>query len=47
MQHTKHVEIDIHFIRELVQIGRICGLHVPTDHQYADIFTEGFPKQLF
>lgn len=46
-QRTKHVEIDIHFVRELVQIGRIRVLHVPSDHQYADIFTKGLPKQLF
>jgi hypothetical protein len=29
-QHTKHVEIDLHFIREKVVIGQVRALHVPT-----------------
>jgi hypothetical protein len=29
-QHTKHVEIDLYFIREKVAIGQVCLLHVPT-----------------
>jgi hypothetical protein len=29
-QHTKHVEIDLHFIREKVAIGQVRVLHVPT-----------------
>jgi hypothetical protein len=28
--HTKHAEIDLHFIRERVTIGDIRVLHVPT-----------------
>ena len=31
-QRTKHVEIDIHFVREKVAIGEIRVLHVPTDN---------------
>lgn len=46
-QRTKHVEIDIHFVRERVRIGDIRVLHIPADYQYADIFTKGLPKQLF
>jgi hypothetical protein len=38
-QRTKHVEIDIHFIRERVGIGDVRVLHVPTTSQFADIFT--------
>lgn len=29
-QWTKHVEIDLHFVREKVAIGAIRVLHVPT-----------------
>ncbi|XP_026430975.1 uncharacterized protein LOC113328098 [Papaver somniferum] len=46
-QRTKHVEIDIHFVRERVRIGEIHVLHVPSDSQYADIFTKGLPRVLF
>jgi hypothetical protein len=28
-QHMKHVEIDLHFIRDKVAIGEVCVLHVP------------------
>lgn len=46
-QRTKHVEMDIHFVREKVKIGHIRVLHVPSSHQYADIFTKGLPRYLF
>lgn len=46
-QRTKHVELDIHFVREQVQIGTVRVLHVPSEFQYADIFTKGLPRQLF
>nr|GEX12202.1 ribonuclease H-like domain-containing protein [Tanacetum cinerariifolium] len=42
-QRTKHIEIDIHFVRDLVSTGRIRVLHVPSHYQYADIFTKGLP----
>jgi hypothetical protein len=29
-QHTKHVKIDLHFIRDKVTIGEVRVLHVPT-----------------
>lgn len=49
VQHhrTKHVEIDIHFVRERVALGLIRVLHVPSSQQYADIFTKGLPTSLF
>nr|GEY55405.1 ribonuclease H-like domain-containing protein [Tanacetum cinerariifolium]GEY59082.1 ribonuclease H-like domain-containing protein [Tanacetum cinerariifolium] len=28
-QRTKHIEIDIHFVRDLVTSGQVCVLHVP------------------
>ncbi|XP_022032345.1 uncharacterized protein LOC110933430 [Helianthus annuus] len=46
-QRTKHIEIDIHFVRDKVRVGHIRVLHVPSSLQYADIFTKGLPRQLF
>ncbi|GJR54813.1 ribonuclease H-like domain-containing protein [Tanacetum coccineum] len=46
-QRTKHIEIDIHFVRDLVLPGAIRVLHVPSRYQYADIFTKGLPTSLF
>ena len=46
-QRTKHVEIDLHFVREKVAIGQIRVLHVPTTSQFADIFTKGLPSSVF
>ena len=46
-QRTKHVEIDLHFVRERVAIGDVRVLHVPTTSQFADIFTKGFPSSVF
>jgi hypothetical protein len=43
-QHSKHVEIDLHFIREKVAIGQVRILHVPTTSQFANIFTKGLPS---
>ncbi|XP_062217191.1 uncharacterized mitochondrial protein AtMg00810-like [Phragmites australis] len=49
VQHkrTKHIEIDIHFVREKVALGQVRVLHVPSSHQFADIMTKGLPIQLF
>nr|GEX04750.1 ribonuclease H-like domain-containing protein [Tanacetum cinerariifolium] len=41
-QRTKHIEIDIHFVRDMVIAGHVRVLHVPSRFQYADIFTRGF-----
>lgn len=46
-QRTKHIEIDLHFVRERVAIGAVRVLHVPTSSQYADIFTKGLPSTVF
>jgi hypothetical protein len=46
-QRTKHVEIDLHFVRERVAAGDIRVLHVPTSSQYADIFTKVLPTSVF
>ncbi|GKB98455.1 ribonuclease H-like domain-containing protein, partial [Tanacetum coccineum] len=46
-QRTKHIEIDIHFVRDYVAFGQVRVLHVPSRFQYADIFTKGLPSALF
>ncbi|KAG7537199.1 hypothetical protein ISN44_As13g011190 [Arabidopsis suecica] len=46
-QRTKHVEIDIHFVRERVALGQIKVFHIPSPQQYADIFTKGLPTSMF
>nr|GEW59199.1 ribonuclease H-like domain-containing protein [Tanacetum cinerariifolium] len=45
-QCTKHIEIDIHFVQDLVATGQVRVLHVPSRFQYADIFTKGLPSVL-
>jgi len=46
-QRTKHIEIDLHFVRERIALGDVRVMHVPTSAQYADIFTKGLPTSLF
>ncbi|GKE50650.1 ribonuclease H-like domain-containing protein, partial [Tanacetum coccineum] len=46
-QRTKHIEIDIHSVRDKVAAGHVRVLHVPSRFQYADIFTKGLPYPLF
>lgn len=37
-QRTKHIEIDIHFVREKVLMGQVRVHHIPSSLQYADIY---------
>ena len=46
-QRTKHIEMDIHFVREKVQHGQVHVLHVPSQYQIVDIFSKGLPQILF
>jgi hypothetical protein len=46
-QRIKHVEIDLHFIRERVVIGDVRFLHVSMTFQFVDIFTKGLPTSVF
>ncbi|GJX25728.1 ribonuclease H-like domain-containing protein [Tanacetum coccineum] len=46
-QRTKHIEIDIHFVRDMVARGQVHVLHVPSRYQYANILTKGLPSALF
>ncbi|GJS14925.1 ribonuclease H-like domain-containing protein [Tanacetum coccineum] len=46
-QQTKHIEIDIHFVRDMVTAGHVRVLHVSSRFQFTDIFTKGLPSALF
>jgi hypothetical protein len=46
-QRMKHVEIDLHLVREKVVLSHVQVLHVPTTSQYANVFTKGLPTSLF
>nr|GEW73667.1 ribonuclease H-like domain-containing protein [Tanacetum cinerariifolium] len=46
-QRTKHIEIDIHFVRDMVARGQVRVLLVASRYQYADISTKGLPSALF
>lgn len=45
--YTKHVEIDIHFVHDKVQLGHVCILHVASSQQFAYIFTKGLLAPMF
>jgi len=46
-RRTKHIELDIHFVREKVAVGELRVIHVPSARQLADVFTKGLPSALF
>jgi hypothetical protein len=46
-QRAKHVEIDLHFVRERFAAGDVWVLSVPTTLQFADIFTKRLPSTVF
>ncbi|GKA11211.1 ribonuclease H-like domain-containing protein [Tanacetum coccineum] len=46
-QRTKHIEIDIHFVRDMVAMGYVRVIHVFSRYEYANIFTKGLPSALF
>nr|GEW05941.1 ribonuclease H-like domain-containing protein [Tanacetum cinerariifolium] len=46
-QRTKHININIHFVIDLVAAGQVRVLHVLSRYQYAAIFTYGLPSALF
>lgn len=43
----KHIEFDIHFVRDQVAGRHVHVLHVPSRYQFVDIFTKGLPYALF
>jgi ATP sulfurylase len=46
-QQTKHIEIHMHFIRQLIQDGVLPLEYLPTEAQVADIFTKPLASPLF
>ncbi|GKB02599.1 ribonuclease H-like domain-containing protein, partial [Tanacetum coccineum] len=46
-QRTKHIEIDIHFVRDLVAAGQVRVLHLPSHYQFVNILTKGLSSSLF
>ncbi|CAM8925879.1 unnamed protein product [Rhodiola kirilowii] len=46
-ERTKHIEVDCHFVRDLVVAGTIELSHVSTLQQPADIFTKALGKAQF
>ena len=49
VQHDrkKHIEIDLHFIKEKLDSGLICTPYVPTGHQLVDVLTKGLCSNVF
>ena len=44
---TKHIEINVHFIRDKISFGALQVQYVPTTHQCADILTKALPFSQF
>ncbi|KAI4353346.1 hypothetical protein L6164_002304 [Bauhinia variegata] len=46
-EHSKHVDIDCHFIQEHVNSRFLHLVHVKSEYQPADILTKALPQQQF
>lgn len=46
-KRAKHIELDYHFIRELVSSGKLHTKFVSSKLQVADIFTKSLPRHQF
>ncbi|XP_021992186.1 uncharacterized mitochondrial protein AtMg00810-like [Helianthus annuus] len=46
-KRAKHIDLDYHFLRELVNAGKLVTKFVPTKLQVADIFTKSLPTSQF
>ena len=44
---TKHIEIDVHFVRERVASGALSLAHIPGSDQITDIFTKSLCAATF
>jgi len=43
-EHTKHIQVDCHFVCDEIMIGNIQPSYVPTRSQLADIFTKALGR---
>ena len=46
-ERTKHIEIDLHFVRDIIQAGTVVTSHIASSQQPADIFTKALGKLQF
>ncbi|XP_043710546.1 uncharacterized mitochondrial protein AtMg00810-like [Telopea speciosissima] len=46
-EHTKHIEIDCHVVREKIQLGLLHPTKIPSAEQVADIFTKSLGRVQF
>ncbi|KAF5462625.1 hypothetical protein F2P56_018614 [Juglans regia] len=46
-KRAKHIELDYHFLRELVVAGKLHTQYVPSHLQVADLFTKSVSRSLF
>lgn len=46
-ERTKHMEIDLHFVRDALQDGTLSSFHIRTGVQLADILTKALGKPQF
>lgn len=46
-KQAKHIDIDCHFIRDLVSAGKLITQFVPSHLQVANIFTQRLPRPAF
>ena len=44
---TKHIEIDIHYVRNLVSENKLDVRYVPTEEQPTDLLTKALPIEHF
>ena len=46
-EHTKHIEVDCHFIRERIVFGEVRPQYTSTTKQLVDIFTKALGQWQF
>ncbi|CAI9279827.1 unnamed protein product [Lactuca saligna] len=46
-KRAKHIDLDYHFVRELVTSGKLHTRFIPTTQMVADLFTKSLPRPLF